>query len=275
MNYFQAVKITRQQLEENGLPGKDATALVLHATGRDGLRYTDHPMLSETLSPEAEAQLALALTARLARQPVSQIRGWRHFWNHRFRVTPAVLDPRPDTETLVAHALERPFSRVLDLGTGSGAILLSLLAARPGASGLGTDLSPAALEVAMANAADLGITNAQFLQSDWFADVTGQYDVIVSNPPYIAEDEMAGLEPEVSVWEPRMALTPGGDGLDAFRVITAGAGAHLSPDGRLMVEIGPAQGQAVAALFAAAGLRDIAILTDLDGRDRVVAAKAP
>ncbi len=270
MTFDQAVQATRARLAAAGLPGGDATALVMHATGRDG---QGAPRLSDPLAPGALALLEQATAARLARQPVSRIRGWRDFWNHRFRVTPDVLDPRPDTETLVAAALEGPFSSVLDLGTGSGAILISLLAARPGATGTGTDLSPAALAVAQANATDIGVT-ATFRLADWFAGVTGRFDLIVSNPPYIAAAEMAGLEPEVRDWEPRMALTPGGDGLAAYRAIAEGAPAHLAPGGRLLVEIGWRQGPGVAAILAAGGLRVTAVLPDLDGRDRVVAAHA-
>lgn len=275
MNFYEAVKITRQTLERAGIPGDDASALVLHATGRDGLKYADYPMLSKDLQPEAGARLQAAVAARLARQPVAQIRGWRHFWNHRFIVTPDVLDPRPETETLVGHALETPFTRVLDLGTGSGAILLSLLAGRPGATGLGTDLSDKALAVARYNATALRLERATFLRADWFAGVTGTYDLIVSNPPYIAAAEMAGLSPEVRDWEPHLALTPGGDGLDAYRAICAGVLAHLAPGGRLMVEIGPTQSVAVSSLMQEQGLVSIATYPDLDGRDRVVAGTKP
>ena len=273
MNFHQAVKTTRQRLEDEDIPGNDATALVLHAMGRDGLRYADDPMLFEDLPPDAEARLAVALAARLTRQPVSQIRGWRDFWNHRFTVTRDVLDPRPETETLVGQALQVPFTRVLDLGTGSGAILISLLAGRPGAEGIGVDLSLAALAVAEANARAIGVA-ATFLQSDWFATVTGTFDLIVSNPPYIAAHEMAALAPEVRDWEPHLALTAGGDGLDAYRAITGGAMAHLVPGGWLMVEIGPSQGAAVQAMFRAVGLEGVTVLTDLDGRDRVVQGRA-
>ena len=215
------------------------------------------------------AQLDAMLAARAARQPVSQILGWREFWKHRFRVTRDTLDPRPETETLVAAALELPWGSVLDLGTGTGAILLSLLADRPGARGLGVDLSEAALEVARDNAQALGIA-ADFWRSDWFSGVDGRFGLIVSNPPYIALDEMAALSPEVREWEPRAALTDEGDGLAAYRVITAGAGAHLLPAGWLAVEIGPTQGAAVAGLMAAAGFSEIALRQDLDGRDRLV-----
>lgn len=247
----------------------DALALMGHALHlpRHGLRDA----LAQPLPPEAAARFEAAVVARLQRQPVSQILGFRDFWKHRFRVTRDTLDPRPDTETLVAAALELPWQSVLDLGTGTGAILLSLLADRPGARGLGVDLSEAALEVARENAAVLGI-GAEFRRSDWFSAIEGRFDLIVSNPPYIAAKEMARLSPEVRDWEPRAALTDEGDGLGAYRAIAAGAGAHLSPDGWLAVEIGPTQGEAVAALFARQGLQGIGLRRDLDGRDRVVLA---
>jgi release factor glutamine methyltransferase len=259
-----------------GVPdaARDARLLMAHAAGIAAGRLTIS--LDSALTPDAADRLDAALTARAARQPVSQIIGGRDFWRHRFIVTPDVLDPRPETETLVAEALRAPFTRLLDLGTGSGAILLSLLSERPGATGLGTDLSCAALDVARRNAAALGLTErAGFQQADWFVGVAGRFDLIVSNPPYIAADEMPDLAPEVRDWEPHLALTPGGDGLAPYRSIAAGVGAYLTPGGRLMVEIGPKQGVAVSALFGAAGLRDIAILPDLDGRDRVVIANGP
>ena len=273
----QALVAARATLDAAGVPDAagDAMALLAHAFGRESLHHAHSAELLQPLPPEVALRLAAALAARLARQPVSQIRGWRDFWNHRFRVTPDVLDPRPETETLVASALKIPFRQVLDLGTGSGAILCSLLADRPAAAGLGTDLSPAALDVAQDNARRLGLSQARFLQSDWFAGVTGRFDLIVSNPPYIAASEMAALAPEVRDWEPHLALTPGGDGLAACRAIMAEAGAHLVPGGTLMVEIGPAQGPAVQAMFRAAGLVDVGILSDLDGRDRVVQGHAP
>jgi release factor glutamine methyltransferase len=233
----------------------------------------DPPREARKLARAAEehgADLAALVGRRVAGEPMSHILGYRDFWEHRFEVTADVLDPRPETETLVAAALEAPFSRVLDLGTGSGCILLSLLAARDGAAGLGTDLSEAALAVAGRNAERLGVRDrAALIPSDWWRAVTGRFDLIVSNPPYIAADEMAALQPELS-HEPRMALTDEGDGLSAYRVLTGGAPAHLAPGGRLMVEIGPTQGAAVAAMFQAAGLTAVEIRLDLDGRDRVV-----
>ena len=252
----------------------DARHLVAHAIGLDPDRLTLH--LSDQLDASAQARLEAALAARARHQPVSQIIGSRLFWGRRFRVTRDVLDPRPETECLIAAALAQPFARVLDLGTGSGAILLTLLVERPDASGLGTDLSPKALAVALGNAQALGLTaRASFARADWLDGVQEQFDLIVANPPYIAAAEIAGLAPEVRVWEPHLALTPGGDGLGAYRKIAAGAPAHLAPGGVLLLEIGPTQAAAVTALLTAAGLRCGPTLPDLDGRDRVVVARLP
>ena len=252
----------------------DARHLVAHAIGLDPDRLTLH--LSDQLDASAQARLDAALAARARHQPVSQIIGSRLFWGRRFRVTRDVLDPRPETECLIAAALAQPFARVLDLGTGSGAILLTLLAERPDASGLGTDLSPKALAVALGNAQALGLTaRASFARADWLDGVQEQFDLIVANPPYIAAAEIAGLAPEVRDWEPHLALTPGGDGLGAYRKIAAGAPAHLAPGGVLLLEIGPTQAAAVTALLTAAGLRCGPTLPDLDGRDRVVVARLP
>lgn len=270
-----ALRAAVARLAAAGVPDapRDARILLAEALRIGADRLTLH--LADPLDDEASARLARMVARRVAREPVSHILGRRMFWGREFRVTPDVLDPRPETETLIAAALASPFTRVLDLGTGSGAILLSLLAEHPGATGLGVDLSPAALAVASGNARALGLDGrTEFALSDWFAGVTGIFDLIVANPPYIAEAEMDDLAPEVRDHEPRMALTPGGDGLDAYRAIAAGLGPHLAPGGRVLVEIGPTQGSAVSALLAAAGLESPRILPDLDGRDRVVTAKA-
>jgi release factor glutamine methyltransferase len=252
---------------------RDARALLSHAMGIPPDRLTLH--LADDLPPEARIAFDAAIARRTAREPVSHITGTRLFWGRSFRVTADTLDPRPETEILVQAALSEPFFKVLDLGTGTGCVLLSCLADRPLAQGVGTDIHPATLAVAGANARDLHLAGrARLLLSDWFAAVPGRFDLILSNPPYIAEDEMAALSPEV-LREPRRALTPGGDGLAAYRAIAQGAPARLMPGGRLIVEIGPTQGAAVAALFAAQGLCDIAIRPDLDGRDRVVCARKP
>lgn len=264
------------RLRAAGVPDAmaDARRLLAHALGIAPDRLT--LALPEPLPEAAAARFAGAVARRAARQPVAQILGERLFWGRAFRVTPDVLDPRPETETLVAAALEAPFARVLDLGTGSGCLLLTLLAERPEASGLGIDISGAALAVAAGNAARLGVSGrAGFLRADWFAGVSGRFDLIVSNPPYIAGAEWETLAPELREWEPRAALTPGGDGLAAYRAIAAGAGAHLAPGGRIVLEVGAGQGAAVAAICAAAGLGPAALRPDMDGRARAVLCAPP
>lgn len=275
MTAAEALRAAVPRLRDAGVddPARDARALLAHSMGLPPDRLTLH--LPDALDPAQEAAFHAAIAARAARQPVAQITGERLFWGRAFRVTPDTLDPRPETERLVEEALSRPFVRMLDLGTGTGCILISCLLGMKMATGLGTDLSASALAVAEANAARHGLTRARFQQGDWFAGIPGRFDLIVSNPPYIAEGEMAGLAPEVRDWEPHGALTPGGDGLDAYRAIARGAPARLMPGGRLLLEIGPTQGAAVSALLAAQGLTAIRVLPDLDGRDRVVAAVAP
>ncbi|MEO0388905.1 MAG: peptide chain release factor N(5)-glutamine methyltransferase [Pseudomonadota bacterium] len=253
-------------------PERDARRLLAHAAGiapdRIGLAMRD------AAPQDLAARLEPLLAARAAHQPVAQIVGARCFWGRMFRVTPAVLDPRPETETLIALALDGPRpSRLLDLGTGSGCLALTLLAECPAARAVATDISRAALGVARASAADLGLSDrVAFQHADWWQGVTGRFDLIVSNPPYIAADEMPELSPDVRLWEDPRALTPGGDGLSAYRALAAGLSAHLLPGGRAFFEIGARQGPAVMALFAAAGF-DAACHPDLDGRDRVVSAR--
>ncbi len=254
--------------------GVDARTLLAHALGVAADRLTLH--LPDTLPDAAQARFDAALTARATHQPVAQIIGHRLFWTHRFKVTPDTLDPRPETELLVAEALSQPFRSMLDLGTGTGCVLLSCLADMPMALGVGSDISAAALAVAQTNADSLNLaTRARLVRSDWFTAIVGRFDLITSNPPYIAASEMAGLAPDVLLHEPHLALTPGGDGLNAYRAIALGAPAHLLSGGRILLEIGPTQGAAVAALLVAQGLQETRILQDMDGRDRVVAAQMP
>lgn len=256
-------------------PGRDARLLLSRAMGIAPDRLLIH--LKDPLAEPAFRVLDDLVAARVARQPMAQILGERLFWGRSFRVTRDTLDPRPDTETLIEAALAEPFTRLLDLGTGTGCIAVTLLAERPGATGLATDLSPAALAVAAGNAARHGVADRLRLgQGAWWQAVTGgPFDLVVSNPPYIAAAEMAGLAPEVRDWEPALALTPGGDGLDAYRAILAGIGPQLAPGGRLLFEIGATQGPAVLALMRAVGLENPGLRADLEGRDRVALARAP
>jgi release factor glutamine methyltransferase len=252
-------------------PARDARLLLRWASGLGAAALSAD--LGAAPNDLETHRFTKAVARRAARHPLSHITGTRTFWGRDFAVTPDVLDPRPETETLIAEALHRgPFARVLDLGTGSGCILLTLLAEWPQATGLGTDRSAAALDIARQNAATLGIDRAALEQHDWWTGIEGRFDLIVSNPPYIAADEIPALAPEVRDHEPRAALTPGGDGLDAYRAIAAGTIRHLAPGGLLMVEIGPTQYHAVAAILAAAGLLVQAEIPDLDQRPRVIVA---
>ena len=257
--------------EGQGVAPRDAKRLLAHAAGVDAARLM--ALGAADLSADVMARYGQYLARRATGEPVSKITGKRAFWNHEFVVTPDVLDPRADTETLVAKALERDFTRVLDLGTGTGCILLSLLAERAQASGMGVDISPAALQVARENAARTGVgARADLRLSDWFDAVEGRFDLITANPPYITEAEMADLAPEVRDHDPHLALTPGGDGLEPYRIIARAAPAYLAPQGRILVEMGWRQGPQVAQIFAQAGFCDIETMQDLEGRDRVTCA---
>ena len=245
----------------------DARALLRWASGLSaasfGISLNDPP------GAEEAARFAGAVAQRAARRPVSQIIGRREFWGRDFIVTPDVLDPRPETETLIAAALEGPASRILDLGTGSGCILLTVLAERPRATGVGVDASAPALAVAARNAAALGLdARADLRKGNWCAGLAGRFDLILSNPPYIAEEEIADLSPEVREHEPRLALTPGGDGLDPYRRIAPEMAFCLRRKGRALFEIGPTQAEAVTGIFGAFGWPAPIIHKDMDGRDR-------
>jgi release factor glutamine methyltransferase len=275
MTGAEALRAALPRLQAAGVEAaaRDLRLLLAFAMELPSGRLT--PALADPLPDAAAARFEAAVLARASRQPVSQIVGGRQFWGRWFRVTPDVLDPRPETETLIAAALDGAFSRVLDLGTGSGAILITLLAERGEATGTGVDLSGKALSVAAVNAEALAVAGrATFLQSDWLSAVSGRFDLVVANPPYIAEAEMPGLSPEVRLWEPRLALTPGGDGLEAYRSILRDVRSVLVPGGRVLLETGAGQGDAVAALCQSAGLQAVRVLPDMDGRDRVVSAVA-
>ena len=277
MSLRAALVAAQRTLAEAGIEGAgtDARALVAEAAGVARDRLTLH--LGDEMDEEARARLDAMLARRLAREPVARILGRRAFWGRDFAVTPDVLDPRPETECLVAAALAGPApARLLDLGTGSGCIAVTLLAEWPGVRGVATDISGAALAVAAENAArHRAAGRLDLVEADWFDGVAGRFDLIVSNPPYIARAEMAGLAREVRRHDPRAALSDGGDGLGAYRALAEGMAAHLAPGGRVLLEIGAAQGPEVARLLARAGLAEVRILPDLDGRDRVVTGWHP
>lgn len=271
MTAGQAMAAAAGRLRAAGVadPARDARVLLAHAARIEATRVT--LIAPEDLAPDIAERYEQLIALRAVRVPVSHLLGEREFYGRRFKISGEVLDPRPETETLIESALAEPFTRVLDLGTGSGCILVTLLAEQKTATGLGTDLSEVACLQASANAVLHRVqARASIIQSDWFDQVDGQFDLIVSNPPYIALNEMAGLEEEVRRHEPEMALTDGGDGLGAYRRITASVMPHLSPGGRLIVEIGPAQAAAVMALMAQAGLTGLRVAHDLDRRARII-----
>jgi len=254
-------------------PRLDAELLLMRAWS---VSRTDLIIRAAEIVPEA-IKLAFdkLVQRRQEREPLAYILGEKEFWSRLFQVNADVLIPRPETELVVELALARlpteGVLRVLDLGTGSGCILLSLLAEQGEATGVGVDASPDALEIAVENAVALGLAGrADFLLSDWFSAFDGQFDLIVSNPPYIALGEMAGLAPEVLKWEPMAALCAGPLGLEAYDSIAAGIGPYLAPGGRVLLETGPTQAGAVSRLFQAAGLQAVAVHRDMDGRERVV-----
>ena len=252
---------------------REARILLAFVVGLDPLQVSMR--LEEVLNAEQSAKLEAALRSRVARVPMSHILGYRDFYEHRFIVTPDVLDPRPETEELVARALSAPFENVLDLGTGSGCIILSLLAENSSARGLAVDQSAQALEVARRNAENLRLTDRlRFCRSDWCQELPAeQFDLIVSNPPYIHPAALKGLSPEVH-HEPISALTDNIDGLSHYATIAHQAHGLLAPQGRLLFEIGYDQGAAVAEILRKEGYGDITILEDLDHRPRVVSCRA-
>ena len=277
-----AWRSAKQRLERAGLAGPVIDARLLVEAACEATRADIVTDPHRQLSPDQESRLADYLARREHREPVSHILGRKGFWKIMLQVNRDVLTPRPDTETVVDAALkgfpEHAAWNVLDLGVGSGAILLAILAERPAAKGLGVDVSEEALAVARDNAAALGLAGRlALMRGDWAVGLADDsFDLVVANPPYIASDVIATLEPEVSRYEPRRALDGGPDGLAAYRILAPEILRVLKPGGRFAVEIGYDQKTAVEALFRAAGAAALTTLRDLGDRDRVVTgAKNP
>ena len=272
----QAMAAAAARLRAAGVPdpARDARVLLAHAASVDAARIT--LIAPEEIAPEIAERFEHLIALRAVRVPVSHLVGSRAFYGRDFKVSRDVLDPRPETETLIEAALSESFERLLDLGTGSGCILVTLLAERMESRGVGLDISEVACLQASANAVLHGVeARAEILKSNWFAAAEGRFDLIVANPPYLAEAEMALVAPELRLHEPELALTDGGDGLSAYRVIASEAQGYLTPTGRVLTEIGWQQGADVRAIFEAAGWARIEVLQDLDGRDRVLCADTP
>ena len=254
----------------------DARLLAACAIGWNAGQIMARPDHAPT--PEQCRDLEEMVARREAREPVALILGHSEFWSLDFTVARDVLTPRPDSETLVEAALKTAgikggASSILDLGTGTGCLLLALLSEWPNARGLGVDVSKAALDVAEGNARRLGLEGrARFQVSDWDAGVEGVFDLVISNPPYIAEDDFSGLEPEITRYEPRLALSGGPDGLACYRALSPAIARRLAPLGRAFIEIGADQAETAGSALNHAGLRACAVHQDLAGRPRVIEA---
>lgn len=280
----EAVRTAHRTLAASAIEdaGRDARLLVAAAVGGTTADIIAHP--ERTLSDDAQVRLAGMLARRRAHEPVSRILGEREFYGRRFALSPATLDPRPDTETLIEVALsiaaregwrERPI-RILDIGTGTGCLLLTLLAELPLATGLGTDISVEALKTAASNAAALGLADrATFERHDVLEGVEGRFNLVVSNPPYIPSDDVASLDPEVRDYDPRTALDGGADGLDIYRRIVAGL-VQIRPSW-VLLEVGAGQSGAVALVLQQAFLKtrqaELSFHIDLCGHARCVALR--
>jgi release factor glutamine methyltransferase len=264
------------RLEAAGIeaPAREARLLLGHASGLSTGRIVAYP--ERSIEPAAVAAFERLIERRAAREPVSRILGTREFWSLPFIVTPATLDPRPDSETIVEAALDRISDRkarltVIDFGTGTGCLLLALLSELPQGTGIGVDRSEAAARVARRNAEALALADrARFLVGDWAEALAGPVDLIVANPPYIPAGEIAGLEPEVRAHDPLTALAGGEDGLDPYRVLAPAAARLLRPGGHVVFEVGQGQADAVAELATASGLVLCERRADLGGIARAV-----
>jgi release factor glutamine methyltransferase len=274
-----AWRAVRDRFRAQGMdtPELDARLLAQAAFGLDAMGLVRRER--EPATPEQLVGLDRFALRRLAGEPISRIVGEQEFWGLKFVLSEATLVPRPETEQLVEEALARLAGlrapRIVDLGTGSGAIIVSILEALPRAHGLATDISEAALATARQNAERHGVAGRlDFRQGHWWQAVphTELFDLIVSNPPYIATAAIADLAPEVRVFDPKAALDGGWDGLEAYRAIASQAARRLVPKGHMLLEIGYNQAEAVSRVFRRAGFGRVEILKDLAGLDRVVSA---
>ena len=276
LTLLQAWQSAKTRLEAVGLTGPVIDARLLVEAAADATRADIVTDPYRALTPEQEETLADYVARRERREPVSHILGRKGFWKIMLAVNADVLTPRPETEVIVDYILkqfpEEMAFNILDLGVGSGAIILSILAERPAAKGLATDISDEALAVARENAANLGLASRiAFARGDWTTGLADEsFDVVVSNPPYIASEVIETLEPEVRQYDPRLALDGGADGLSAYRRLAPEIMRVLRPGGAFAVEIGYDQKDSVEALFNEAGASDVWTIKDLSTHDRVV-----
>lgn len=277
----QAVAAIASRLQAAGIERARAEARLLAAQALGVKLETVVGDDARELTGDEMRRLEALAARRVRREPMAQILGQREFFGRNFRVTADVLTPRPDSETLIEAVLARVPDRsaplqLLELGVGSGCLLLTLLAELPNAKGLGIDISPAALAVTKANANALGLAErCDLIEGDWSGAVAGSYDIVVGNPPYIPSADISGLDPEVSRYEPRLALDGGADGLTFYRRLTKDIDRLLVSRGLLALEVGVGQAGEVAALLKSAGLQQIECRQDLAGMERCVLGKKP
>ncbi|HEX2859486.1 MAG TPA: peptide chain release factor N(5)-glutamine methyltransferase [Alphaproteobacteria bacterium] len=273
-----AWRLAQKTLEDGGIfpAPREGQRIVAHLLGRELMQLQE--VERQELSPQNDYLLDEILERRLKREPLAYILGYADFYGHTWAVGPQVLIPRHDTETLVEAALKalKDGNLIVEVGVGSGAVLGSILLARPAVRGVGIDISPEARTMAIDNLEAVKVLHrCKLLLGDTLAPFEGMADVIISNPPYIAEAEWAALEPDVRDFEPKLALAAGVDGLGVYRNLVPQAFAKLKPGGTLLVEIGANQSLPVGALFTQAGFTNVRTLPDLAGRDRVVMGRKP
>lgn len=275
-----AYRMLAWRLKEAGIDSSslDARLLVMAACGCSEMDMIREP--GKRISSEQELVLDGYESRRLAGEPVSRILGTREFWGLSFLIGPHSLDPRPDSETLIETSLkllsEHKSPRILDLGTGSGCLLIALLSEHQNAEGIGIDLSLETLDLAQENARKLSVSErATFRHGRWAEGINERFDLVISNPPYIPAADIESLAIEVRAYDPRLALDGGSDGLDAYRALAQAIPALLSPKGHAVIELGEGQGDDVSALFVKAGLDVLTIVPDLAGIPRALVATLP
>jgi len=253
---------------------RDARILVAHALGIPKSQLS--MKIKENVSEETKASLEKLISRRINREPIAKILGKRQFWGRTFFINEDVLDPRGDTETLIDYVIDSPVRSVLELGTGSGVIAISLACEWKEVHVVATDISEAALFVAQKNAQNFDVQDKiDFLKSDWFEAIEGKFDLIISNPPYVGLSEINEISQEVLNYDPDLALFAGSDGLGAYKRIIPNLTKFLNPGGTVILEIGASQSESVKNLMNSYGLSEVKTLKDLARKDRLVTAKSP
>ena len=265
---------TTIKLSRSGIEGAARDARILAAYAFETPISELSLKIDEQVSRKIISKLEKLILRRIDREPISKILGRREFWGRSFCINEKVLDPRGDTETLIDFVIEKPVKSVLELGTGSGAIAVTLACEWKEVHVTAVDISEDALLLAKINAKKFNVQNKiHFLKSDWFGSVKGLFDLIISNPPYIGLIEQNEISAEVIKYDPEIALFAGSDGMEAYKKILPNLAKFLNPDGLVVLEIGASQGNQVKKMMNAVGFIDVKIVKDLSGKERLVAGK--